>query len=178
MRVEELQLLRNDDLLHLARNQSASCRADAIRLLVERGSALATHPDIATEAAALVYASPAILKKSDPASEHSARKLPGLIDVLARTVDDQRVLAQSHSALETTHGRALEELRGQIDSLRTDCGQRLDEAERRVSASVQRLSLELAKAKADLETALDKHDARIKLLERTVWQKICDWWKK
>jgi hypothetical protein len=167
MRVEELQLLRNDDLLHLARNQSASCRADAIRLLVERGSALATHPDIATEAAALVYASPAILKKSDPASEHSARKLPGLIDVLARTVDDQRVLAQSHSALEgkhgqhvarvdgleTAHGKVLEELRGQIDSLRTDYRQRLGEAERRASVA----------------------EARIARMERSVWQKLREW---
>jgi hypothetical protein len=60
----ELNLLRNEDLLSLARNSVATVRQQAIRVLIERGSPLAGHPDISHEAAGLIYSEPAILKAS------------------------------------------------------------------------------------------------------------------
>jgi hypothetical protein len=53
--MEQLQLLRNEDLLSLARNPAADRRNDAIRLLIERGSHYAGHEDIAVAAAQMIH---------------------------------------------------------------------------------------------------------------------------
>lgn len=43
-----LKQLRDTDLFNLARNPAAFCRADALKLLVARGSVLSKHPDVFT----------------------------------------------------------------------------------------------------------------------------------
>jgi SMC interacting uncharacterized protein involved in chromosome segregation len=173
MRVEELNLLRNDDLLNLARNPVANSRADAIRLLVERGSHLASHPDIATEAASMVYADPIILKKSDPASEHTGRKLPGLIDVLAHEVKSTRALEQKSSALEENHGQLKEALREKTELIENAHKQSADSLVKQIQALEEKHESRLK----EVEQRQGKAEARVSRLERSLWRKIADWFK-
>jgi hypothetical protein len=150
MRKEELSLLRDDDLLHLARNPSCNCRADAIRLLVERSSHHAGHPDIAAEASALLHADPLILKKIDPAAAFSAHRLPGLIEILAKDVKDTRAVEQKASALEQNLNQTADGLRGTIaekeqalkqqhEDLRASLGKDLSELYERLNETSQAL---------------------------------------
>jgi hypothetical protein len=173
MRVEELNLLRNDDLLNLARNPVANSRADAIRLLVERGSHLASHPDIATEAASMVYADPIILKKSDPASEHTGRKLPGLIDVLAHEVKSTRALEQKSSALEENHGQLKEALREKTELIENAHKQSADSLVKQIQALEEKHESRLK----EVEQRQGKAEVRVSRLERSLWRKIADWFK-
>jgi hypothetical protein len=173
MRDEELRLLRNDDLLNLARNPVANSRAAAIRLLVERGSSLASHPDIATEAASMVYADPIILKKADPASEIGARKLPGLIEVIAHEVKSNRALEQKSSVLETNHGQLKDALREKtelIESAHAATKQALlDQHEALKKIHESRFE--------EAEQRLQNAEARVSRLERSLWRKLVDWIK-
>lgn len=78
METPDLTNLRDDDLLHLARNPAAEFRQLAILLLVERSSLLAQHEDIAAEAGHFVLPHPLILKTIDPERTTSSIKLPEL----------------------------------------------------------------------------------------------------
>jgi hypothetical protein len=173
MRVEELQLLRSDDLLNLARNPAANSRADAIRLLVERGSHLASHPDIATEAASMVYADPIILKKSDPASEHTGRKLPGLIDVLAHEVQSNRILEKKSSDLAANHGQLKEALREKTELIEQAATQTKQSLLREIRVLEKRHDARLKEAEERLENA----EARVSRLERPWYIKVRDWFR-
>jgi len=169
MTKEELALLRDDDLLHLARNPSCNCRAAAIRLLVERSSHHAGHPDIAAEASAMLHADPLILKKIDPAAAFSAHKLPGLIEILAKDVQDTRAVEQKASALEQNLNQTANGLRGTIDEkeqalkqqhedLRATLGKDLAELYERLNETAQALST----SQATSATSLEKKQEAIK----------------
>lgn len=153
MRVEELALLRSDDLLHLARNPVANCRQAAIRLLVERGSPLAAHPDIHADAVAIIHSDPLILKKTDPASEISGRKLPGLLDVLAKEVASNRALEQKSSALESNLAETAVGLRGTIAEKESSLKQAHAELSDAVDAQVSALSQKLIDTASKLDSS-------------------------
>ena len=168
MRKEELALLRDDDLLHLARNPSSNCRADAVRLLVERSSPHANHPEIAVEAAGLVHADPLILKKMDPASAIAAHKLPGLLDVLAKDVKDTRALEQKAGVLEQNLARTGNELRGSLtekeQALRKQHEELRENIGGQLSALCQKLSetaAGLSQSQANSATALERKQKEI-----------------
>ena len=146
--IAELNLLRNEDLLNLARNPAAHSRKHSIRLLVERGSHLAGHPDIATESEALIYSDPTVLKKADPASAFLAHRLPGLVDVLAQEVHSVRALHSKHDEFQSDISRLDDETLSLDENIKTIAG-RLEAAE-----------------------------ARLMLLEPSVWRKCLDLWKR
>jgi hypothetical protein len=79
---DEFQHLRSEDLLNIARNESAVGRLLALELLVSRGSPLCGHPEIAAAAEQFVLSNPIVLKKIDPHAVASAIKLPGVVDCL------------------------------------------------------------------------------------------------
>jgi DNA anti-recombination protein RmuC len=207
MRIEELQKLRDTDLLHLARNQSANCRAAAIRLLVERGSKLAAHPDVYQESSALIHSDPTILKKISPVSEVVGRQLPGLLDIMAKETEANRALEQRSSTLENSLTETAEGLRGSIaekesalkkqsealgQQLANLC-QKLTETARNLESSQQTTKTELERKREELRDEILKHiaglikmqneaygqrmektEARVTRLERSVWRKIID----
>lgn len=171
---DEMRHLRSDDLFGLARNPAAQQRQEAIRILVERGSPHCGHPDIAAEAAGLVHGDPSVLKTTDP-SVHLAGRLPGVLDVLARTVERAGALENSTIAIQSDIVR-------HADSMK--------ETEARLLTGITESSRKLATAVAAEISALDRrvaqltqlHDQRLRLLERSLWQKIKDklrtWFKR
>jgi len=184
MRKEELALLRDDDLLHLARNPSCNCRADAIRLLVERSSHHAGHPDIAAEASALLHSDPLILKKIDPAAAFSAHKLPGLIEILAKDVQDTRAVEQKASALEQNLNQTASGLRGTIDEkeqalkqqhedLRAALGKDLAELYERLNETAQKLLVTQTASSNSLEKKQEAIKSEI-LIKLRVSQELYD----
>lgn len=173
MRVEELQLLRSDDLLNLARNPVANSRTAAIRLLVERGSPLASHPDIATEAASMVYADPIILKKADPASEVTGRKLPGLIDVISHEVKSTRALEQRSSSIESNHEQLKESLREKTELIESAHAQ----TKQSLLQQIQDLTTTVEDRMTAAEERVQNAEARVTRLERNLWRKFVDWLK-
>ena len=182
MRTDELQLLRSEDLLNLARNPSAGCRKDAIRLLVERGSHYAIHPEIHAEASALIHSDPLILKKSDPASEVSGRKLPGLLDVLAKDILDTRALEQKSSAIEQRVHQKTEELRGSLNEKENALKQRQEELREALGGQLSDLSQSLRKASLDLSASVQDsaaaQDKRRKDLRDEILIQMADLVKK
>jgi hypothetical protein len=171
MRKEELALLRDDDLLHLARNPSCNCRADAIRLLVERGSRHASHPEIAVDAANLIHSDPIILKKVDPASAVAAHKLPGLIDVLANEVKSNRALENKSSALEQNLTDTASELKSH---LRATAQNLASQHEQTKSALLEQLK-QLFETTELYGKRIAESEARLARLERSLWRKFWDW---
>jgi len=184
MTKEELALLRDDDLLHLARNPSCNCRAAAIRLLVERSSHHAGHPDIAAEASAMLHADPLILKKIDPAAAFSAHKLPGLIEILAKDVQDTRAVEQKASALEQNLNQTADGLRGTIDEkeqalkqqhedLRAALGKDLAELYERLNETAQKLLVTQTASSNSLEKKQEAIKSEI-LIKLRVSQELYD----
>jgi hypothetical protein len=136
--LDELRLLPSDDLFNIARNVAAERRVDAIRILVERGSPYCGHQDISTAAAALVHGDPSILKTTDP-SVHVVGRLPGVLDIIARTVERTGVLENKVSDLQ----RVLAKLQDTEERLLTG----IKQASRRLIDHQARLAtLELAVA--------------------------------
>lgn len=177
MTSEELQLLRNEDLLSLARNPVATVKHDAIRLLVERGSPHAGHPDIVEEAARIIYLEPIILKKSDPASAVAANKLPGLLDVIASEVKKVRTLefragqfAEKHAVHETD----LLDLRLLLHRKHAD----MLELHNSVSKELMKTDSILSDENRSAHNKIQAAETRLALLERSLWRKFVDWLKK
>ena len=77
----DLELLRSEDLYHIARNHCAQHRLLAVRMLVERGSPLACADELIDLAKDVIFSDPITLaachKNMDAAT---AAKLPGPIE--------------------------------------------------------------------------------------------------
>jgi hypothetical protein len=173
---EELAQFRSEDLLAIARNQSAQMRHEAIRILVERGSEHCGHPDISHEAASIVHSDPQVLKLADP-SVHAAGRLPGVLDVLARSIDRIGILEDigkvTREDIAALLAKIQEQRRNTIE-LESQLRTALAETDRRLTeqivSSYQRLALLT-------DEAFARTDKRLRLLERSWWQRIKDWWK-
>jgi hypothetical protein len=160
--MEQLQLLRNEELLSLARNPAANLRTDAIRLLIERGSSYVGHADIAAAAGHMIFREPALLKKCDPGAEVLARKLPGLLDVVATEVKKTHELEQKAGECEGRHvtiAAAVENLRSELDDIKREHREGIDQIFKKLDATHS--------------TA----EARPARLERSLWRKFVDWIK-
>lgn len=207
MTPNELKTLRDDDLLHLARNQSAVQRMDAIRLLVERGSPHAMHPEIARQSTEIIHNEPKILGQIDPATSSRAAKLPGVLDVVSRhgqRVGELEARAGNLEACHTAMSASLHEERDARKSSVQNLSERVDSEHKdiRATAKSDRLSAQVAtreeaKTRADETNRLaddfakrlsevrrqfekDKRSLldRIELIERPWYIKIRDWFRK
>jgi hypothetical protein len=135
----DLERLPSEQLYTIARNESATHKALALRILIERGSEFALQPEVAEEARELILNDPVILKKSNPACGVTALSMPGVLDVLADNQVKRAELAelvdQNHAtstrslaALESTvsrnHAANLEALNDETDNLEQQFVQR------------------------------------------------------
>ena len=174
MNIAELNLLRSEDLLSLARNPVATVRKEAIRLLVERGSQYAGHDDVVKEAGQIIYADPRILKTCDPASAVFAQKLPGLLDVIGNEADKTKELQQKARDFDDKHAAHDREdvyLHDFALNLSTVLAGKLDETKSyllRHDAELFTVTQERIKAA----------ETRLALLERSLWRKFVDWLKR
>ena len=181
-----LEQLPSEVLYNLARNSAAIERKLAIQILVERGSEYACRDEIALEAEQFVLDHPRILAKLDPVGAMmAATKLPGIVDVVAAEQERRRALAttvgehhdahtQNHAALSTTvadHKEANElALRTAYSTLWRDA-----------TTKVYNLKVEhdtaIAELRADHEREITNAQARLALLERSLWRRLVDWTK-
>lgn len=167
MQSDELHLLRSEDLLSLARNPAAKARHDAVRILVERGSPHAGHVDIIQEATDLVLNEPMILKKYDPSASAVTHKLPGLIDVINHEIKKTKAL-QARSTQLGQETRFLElALTMKASDLRNDI--------HLVNEATKEELLELIEL---AEARIEATEIRLVLLERSLWRKFVDWFKR
>jgi hypothetical protein len=116
--IDEMRLLRNEDLLHLARNTAAAHRRAAVQVLVERGSEHAGHPEIADIASGIIHSNPAILKQANPAMSAGAHKLPGLLDIVAGLKSRIDALEARASQLESCTDPDLSSILADIEELK------------------------------------------------------------
>lgn len=180
---EELQTLRSEDLLSLARNPSATVKRDALRLLIERASPHAAHPDVAEEAKVIILNDPGILKKADPGSIVFAHKLPGVLDVIVNEAAKTKLL-ESKAVRFADHIEQLVAADNKLYKADLDARIKTYELVGEISDEHQATKEELLKTLEHLQYIADEYgnrleaaEIRLALLERSLWRKIVDWVK-
>ncbi len=190
---QTLEHLPDESIFTVARNPSAAHRALAIRILVERASLYAGHPDIAEEARDLVLEEPLVLKQLDPGSSVYALKLPGVIDVIAdaqaKRIALSNVVAE-HNAAHTQHIAAVEstvvtnKVAGE-HALHDACVTLWQYVLHRAwqtaeDAAAQKVAFEagIAELRSQHDKDLQVASERLRLLERSQWRKVADWCKE
>jgi len=126
MHKEELTNLPDDVLLGIARNPSAVDRKAALRVLVQRGSGHAAHPELLPEARSLILDSPAVLKDANPFVNGTAHKLPGLVDVVTNHIERTRALENLVGDVDHKHSAEQERLFGSLLAFSEQCQSNLD----------------------------------------------------
>jgi hypothetical protein len=188
-----LQTLPDENVFDIARNESAQHRELALRILVERGSLYAGRDEIADEARRLIIDNPSVRKKSIPMSGIHALKLPGVIDILAdlqtrrialtRLVDEHNAAhSQNVAILETT----VKENRATVASALAESYATLwkyfakQNWQLTQDHSAQKIDFDnqLADPRAEHEEDIKSASERLRLLERSAWQRLVDYLKK
>lgn len=187
----DLNQFRDEELLALARNPAAHARHDAIKLLVERGSQLATHPDIVDEAAAFIHNEPRVLKRITPLANFGSM-LPGVVDVVVRTIERTGQLESRAVQIEATareHQQTLTEtdqqLRAEIANthvLLNDVNARHRQVQNRLLADLTDLNARYEQTRSVLSdfegqyyNTVKPYEQRLARLERSPARKLYDW---
>src|ERR1700733_8643773 len=188
----DLEQLPDDQLFNVARNPSAVHRKTALRILVERASLFAGHPDIADEARELVLEDPIVLKKVDPASGLQALRLPGVIDVLADLQSKRLALANQVTEHDAAHTETSAVLTATVinnqaagdRALRDACVALwkyvLKQAWQGIEdAATQKVTVDnqIAELRDEHEKDITSASERLRLLERSAWQRFVDYLK-
>jgi hypothetical protein len=183
--LRDLQNLPDEQLFNVARNPAAVYRGLAMRLLVERASLFAGHPDIAEECRELVIQDPIVLKKVDPAQALHALRLPGVIDILADLQTRRIALTRTVAEHNATHTKEIESLGSTVSNNRDAAELALRQAYSSLwkDATVKIFTLktehdeQIAALRAAHEREIADAKARLVLLERSPWRKLTDWVK-
>jgi hypothetical protein len=181
----DLEHLPEETLFNIARNPAAVHRGLAMRLLVERASLFAGHPDIAEECRELVIQDPIVLKKVDPAQALHALRLPGVIDILADLQTRRIALTRTVAEQNTAHTKQIESLGSTVSNNKDAAELALRQAYSSLwkDATVKIFTLktehdeQIAALRADHEREIAAANVRLVLLERSPWKKFTDWVK-
>jgi hypothetical protein len=188
----DLDLLDDNSLFSVARNPSAAHRLLAIRVLVERASLFAGHPDIADEARELVLEDPIVLKKVDPASGLQALRLPGVIDVLADLQSKRLALANQVAEHDAAHTETSAVLTATVINNQAAGDRALHDATVALwkyvlkqawqgieDAATQKVAVDnqIAELREEHEKDNTSASERLRLLERSAWQRLVDYLK-
>ena len=188
-----LDALRAEDLYAIAVNPAAAHRDLAIQILVERGSLFALKDDIAEESRQYVLDNPIVLKKIDPAAAVTALSMPGVIECIADAQQKRKALARvvsEHNAAHIGHIAALEtavannKVAGDHalhDACATLWRYVLKQAWQGVEDAAPRtaeLKTTIAELRAEHAQDITAAAERLRLLERSPWRKLVDWWAK
>ncbi len=182
----DLEILPEANLYDIARNPAAVHRGLAMRLLVERGSLFAGHPDIAEECRELVLQDPIVLKKVDPAQALHALQLPGVIDILADLQTRRQALTCTVAEHNATHTKNIASLEDTVTTNKAASEQALHDASVTLWSYFLKQTWQLAedaaaqkiehdKLRADHDAEIADAKARLALLERPLRQKVSDW---
>jgi hypothetical protein len=183
--LHDLQNLPDEQLFNVARNPAAVHRGLAMRLLVERASLFAGHPDIAEECRELFIQDPIVLKKVDPAQALHALRLPGIIDILADLQTRRIALTGKVDEHNEAHRQSIATLEATVSANR-DAGELALRAAysllwRDGATKIYNLKMEhdtaIATLRSDHEREIAEAQARLALLERSSWRKFTDWVK-
>jgi hypothetical protein len=109
----DLEPLPSETLFHIARNPSASHRALAARLLVERGSPLACDDEVIELAEDVIFSDPISLATCHK-NRATAAKLPGPIEMIARGLHQQLGLATKVVEAHGGHARDIADVRQEL----------------------------------------------------------------
>jgi hypothetical protein len=187
----DLTHFRDEELLGLARNPAAQARQDAIRLLVERGSQLATHPDIVDEAAAFIHNEPRVLKKVTPLANFGS-VLPGVVDVVVRTIertgqlesravqieatarDNQRTLTETDQQLRAEIGKSNAQL-GNVDARHEQAHNAFLTDLLDLDARHEQTRSALSDMAGHYSETVQQYEQRLARLERSPARKLYDW---
>jgi hypothetical protein len=184
----DLESLRAEDLYAIASNESAAHKDLALRILVERGSLFALKDDVYADAQKLILDNPIILRKVDPASAVIALKLPGLIEVVADAQRKRELLARVVDQNHAAHVQSIADLGGAVIANRDATDQSLHIAAINLWSYVLKQAWQVAedaaaqkiehdKLRTDHERESADAQARLVLLERSLWRKLSDWTK-
>ncbi len=168
MHKEELTNLPDDVLLGIARNPSAVDRKAALRVLVQRGSGHAAHPELLPEARSLILDSPAVLKDANPFVNRTAHKLPGLVDVVTNHIERTRALENLVGDVDHKHSAEQERLFGSLLAFSEQCQSSLDsEAAHRLRDDVILFKLFATRAEAT-EKSLSRLVSALERVDKTL----------
>lgn len=175
-----LEPLRAEDLHNIARNSAAAHRLLAVRMLVERGSALACSDELVADARAAILDDPCLLRMCrengmDPAL---ITKLPGILDLIIHERQACVALAATVGNNRAAHAQELATLAATVGDNNAAHNSALAEQ----SCS---LSKAIAQQREQIQTNIDAHqqaldvtNTRLARLERSLWRKCVDWWKE
>jgi hypothetical protein len=189
----DLKRLPTEQLFAVARNSAAVHRLLAIEILTLRSSPFAGHPEIADEARRFVLNRPAILKELNPAAAAFATNLPGLVDCVQdgheKHIELARVVNEHHAANaedHVAHTQMTAPLEATVNDNKAAHKQALREAHstlwRDYTRKIFQIKLDhdtqFVELREEHEKDITSASERLRLLERSAWQKLVDYLKK